>query len=89
MLTLFAHLVLFLTAVTAGRVCAAKGYRNLGIAAFLLLELGYLSMWFGNRWVAGTMLLIGAGIVLRCQRESADKAVDQSTPKVWEGQDFQ
>lgn len=82
MLTLFAQVVLFFTAVTAGRVCAANGYRNLGIAAFLLLELGYLSMWFGNWWVAGALLIIGTGIVLKCQRESADLAVNHNAPKL-------
>ncbi|KQW19854.1 MULTISPECIES: hypothetical protein [Pseudomonas] len=82
MLTLSAHLVLFLTAVTAGRVCAAKGYRNLGIAAFLLLELGYLSMWFGSFWVAGVLMVMGAGIVLKCQREVVDMPVDHLAAKV-------
>ncbi|MFL1449175.1 hypothetical protein ACI77O_12340 [Pseudomonas tritici] len=80
--TFFAQVVLFLTAVTAGRVCAANGYRNLGIAAFLLLELSYLSMWFGNWWVAGTLLIIGTVIVIKCQRKVAVKAVEHSAPKV-------
>ncbi|MCF5371950.1 hypothetical protein [Pseudomonas syringae] len=82
MLTLIAQLVLFFTAVMAGRVCAANGYRNLGIAAFLLLELSYLSMWFGSWWVAGPLLIIGTGIVLKCQREGAGKVVDHIAPKV-------
>lgn len=68
MLTLSAQVVLFFTAVMAGRVCAANGYRNLGIAAFLVLEVGYLSMWFGHWWVAGAFMIIGTGIVLKCQR---------------------
>ncbi|MPQ69445.1 hypothetical protein [Pseudomonas sp. MWU12-2323] len=82
MLTSFAQLVLFFTAVIAGRVCVANGYRNLGVAAFLLLELGYLSMWFGSWWVAGALLISGTGIVLKCQREGADMAVDHNAPKV-------
>lgn len=82
MLTLFVQSVLFFTAVMAGRVCAANGYRNLGIAAFLLLELGYLSMWFGSLWVAGALLIIGTGIVLKCQREGTGMAVDHNAPKV-------
>lgn len=82
MLTLFAQVVLFITAVMAGRVCAANGYRNLGIAAFLLLELGYLSMWFGNWWVAGALMIIGTGIVLKCQPKGTDKTVNHNAPKL-------
>jgi hypothetical protein len=41
MLTFFTQVVLFLTAVTAGIVCAANGYRNLGIVAFVMLEVSY------------------------------------------------
>ncbi|KPX46936.1 hypothetical protein ALO68_200005 [Pseudomonas syringae pv. helianthi] len=82
MLTLLAQLMLFITAVMAGRVCAANGYRNAGIAAFLLLELGYLSMWFGSWWVAGALLIMGTGIVLKCQRQGADMVVDDNAPKV-------
>ncbi|WP_440093489.1 hypothetical protein ACTACL_06595 [Pseudomonas syringae] len=82
MLTLLAQLVLFITAVMAGRVCAANGYRNAGIAAFLLLELGYLLMWFGSWWAVGALLIMGTVIVLKCQREGADMGRDQNAPKV-------
>ena len=82
MLTLFTQVVLFFTAVMAGKVCASNGNRNLGIAAFLLLESGYLSMWFGSWWVAGATLIVGTGIVLKCQRECTDMAVDHNAPKV-------
>jgi len=81
MLTFLNHVVLFLTAVMAGKVCAANGYRNLGIAAFLTLESGYLALWFRSWWVAGFLMIIGTVIVLMCQRKVTDTSSTAESPK--------
>lgn len=72
MLMYFSQVLLFFTAAMAGRVCAANGFRNLGIAAFLVLELSYLTMWLGSWWVAVVLMLIGTMIVFRCQRKVSE-----------------
>ncbi|MGE8063928.1 hypothetical protein [Pseudomonas sp. NPDC089569] len=66
MMMLFSQVILFFTALTAGKKCAARGYRSRGLVAFMVLEVGYLLMAFQS-WLASVILMgAGAWIVLRC-----------------------
>lgn len=76
MFTLIFQLVLFLTAVTAGRVCAAQGHRKLGIGAFIVLECGYLQMWFGTWWIGLLFVAVGTWLVIWCQNNSVTPMKD-------------
>ncbi|WP_219096177.1 hypothetical protein [Pseudomonas sp. UMAB-40] len=76
MLAILSHIVLFLTAAIAGKVCASKGFRQLGICAFVTLELGYLTFYFGSWWMGLILMLVGLMIVLRCERKASANRTD-------------
>lgn len=66
MMMFLTQLVLFFTAVTAGRKCTTRGYRTHGLVAFVVLEIGYLLIWF-HAWIAAAILMcVGTWIVLHC-----------------------
>lgn len=62
--------ILFLTAVLAGKVCAFKATVRLGMLAFAVLELGYLTLFFGPWWVGLIAIQLGCWIVFRCERKA-------------------
>ncbi|MFJ7794513.1 hypothetical protein [Pseudomonas sp. NPDC096950] len=66
MLIFIAELVLFVTAVTASRVCAAHGHQFLGFIAAIVLECGYLLMGVGTWWMGVLFVAVGTLIVLWC-----------------------
>ena len=78
MYTILTQIVLFFTAATAGRVCASKGFRLLGVCAFVVLETGYLTLFFGNWWIGLILMLTGLAIVLRCQRRASNTTSDMN-----------
>ncbi|MGF6282267.1 hypothetical protein ABH908_000248 [Pseudomonas frederiksbergensis] len=59
MMTFLNLLVLFFTAVMAGRKLAARGYRIRGLTAFTVLLGAYLLLWF-HVWLVGGLLLAAA-----------------------------
>lgn len=66
MLMILSQLVLFFTAVTASRKCAARGYRTRGLVAFVVLEVAYLLMGMRVWFLAGIMMAAGCWIVIHC-----------------------
>jgi hypothetical protein len=66
MTIVFAQMLLFITAVTAARVCVSHGHQFLGFVAAIVLECGYLLMGVGTWWVGLLLTAIGTLIVLWC-----------------------
>lgn len=66
MLLCIAQLVLFFTAVTAGRVCVSHGHQFLGFVAAIVLECGYLLMGVGTWWMGVLLAAVGTLVVLWC-----------------------
>lgn len=72
------QLVLLFTAAIAGKVCASKGFLQLGVCAFVVLETGYLTLFFGRWWIGLILMMTGLAIVLRCQRRASSTSTEVS-----------